>query len=457
MSLLHRCLQLGTLFLTAVAIDSAATAAAEAKTASAKACQVVDAQKINGAYRLADGKLMSILPAGTDGQRRITYFDSGKSHRLIPEGELRFRSSSDWDSATPTEHRYQFRVARDGFVQSLTIESSHRPRQVATKIALREWPVTFKSGGAELFGKLTLPASGKGKAPYKTVIFVHGSDQTASVDREWLTHLLAANSIATFVFDKRGSGCSGGQYVQHFDVLSNDVTAAAEWLRTRPEIDQGAIGLAGFSQGGWIAPLAALKDPTIKFVAVGYGLTVSMAEEDRLETPLKLKAAGLDDQSIAEFEELNGLLHRVAREKFKDWQPFDEGLEKFKDRAWLNSVKRTGGWLAVTLQMGVAQAKQVAPQMFEHFMQPFYEPVPTLEKLALPMLWLIAAQDMEAPPEETITTLARLQRQGKPVSMVVFPKADHGLKEFAVKDGRRQTTKYAENYFSTLLQWIERQ
>ena len=63
---------------------------------------------------------------------------------------------------------------------------------------LPEVPVHFKSGDTELFGKLTLPE--RGKRPFKTVIFVHGSDQTASVDHEWLPHLLAGHGIATFIF-----------------------------------------------------------------------------------------------------------------------------------------------------------------------------------------------------------------------------------------------------------------
>ena len=60
---------------------------------------------------------------------------------------------------------------------------------------------------------------------------------------------------------------------------------AARWLRTQPEIAKDKVGLAGFSQGGWVAPLAALKDRSIRFVAVGYGLAMSMADEDRLEAP----------------------------------------------------------------------------------------------------------------------------------------------------------------------------
>ena len=245
--------------------------------------------------------------------------------------------------------------------------------------------------------------------------------------------------------------------MQHFDVLANDVTAAVNWLTTKTEVDKNRIGVVGFSQGGWVAPLAALKDSRIKFAAIGYGLTMSMADEDRLEAPLKLKEAGVDDASIAEYQVLNAALHKGAREKFKDWRELETTLEKFKDKPWIATAKSMQSWVGVVLQMGVPQAKQVAPPMFEHFFQPFYEPVPTLEKLNLPMLWLIAEKDIEAPPELTIEALKRLRQQGKPITTVVFPNADHGMQEFELRDGKRVKTKYAAHYFSTLLKWMQSQ
>jgi uncharacterized protein len=447
----HHFFNLGAVLLSVLVVTSPASA-------QATNCHATDGKQINGAYRFDDGTLASILPTEPNGHHRITHFGSGKSHRLSPSGDLRFQSGGDFDSTAPVVFRYQVKLGKDGLAESLTIEDALNTaiyKQIAKKIRFAEEVVTFKSGDTELFGKLTLPASEKSK--FKTVIFVHGSDKVASVDQEWLPHLMAANGIATFVFDKRGSGCSKGEYVQHFDVLANDVTAAVSWLKTKPAVDKNSIGLVGFSQGGWVAPLAALKEPTIKFAAIGFGLTMSMADEDRLEAPLKLKEAGIDNASIAEYQELNAALHKGAREKFKDWRELETTLEKFKDKPWIATAKSMQSWVGVVLQMGVPQAKQVAPPMFEHFFQPFYEPVPTLEKLNIPMLWLIAEKDIEAPPELTIETLKRLRQQGKPFTTVVFPNADHGLQEFELRDGKRVRTKYAQHYFSTLLQWVQRQ
>lgn len=423
--------------------------------AQPKSCIDADEKTLSGAYRRADGAVLSILPADAAGRWRVTHFDSGRSHTLHPTDAFKFQSAADLESEKPVAFRYGFQLGANQMPEFLSIAAPDKRPAIARRIKLRERTARFGNGDTELFGRLTLPPTGTG--PFKAVVFVHGSDPVPSVGQEWLPHLLAANGIATLVFDKRGTGCSKGQYLQHFDVLSDDVVAAVRWLRTQAEIRKERVGLAGFSQGGWVAPLAALKDPSIRFVLVGYGLAMSMADEDRLEAPLKLKENGVDAVSVAEFEELNAALHKAARENFKDWSGFEQRLEKFKDRPWFVVAARQQSWLGVVMQMGLAQAKLVAPEMFRRFFQPFYDPVPTLEKLDIPMLWLIAEKDIEAPPEPTLEVLNRLQKQGKPVAVAVFPNADHGMQEFVVRDGKRVRTKYADGYFQALLKWIQAQ
>ena len=415
-------------------------------------CQAPEADKLSGAYRTAEGAVISILPVGVEGRRRITHFSSGRSHLLFPDGALEFHSAGDFDSPQPIVYRYAFRLGSGGVADSLVITGLASSPVIARRIPLVDRPASFKSGDVELRGRLTLPP--KADRSSRAVIFVHGSDPTPSVGYEWLPHLLAANGIATLVFDKRGTGCSKGQYVQHFEVLAGDVVAAVRWLTTQSEIDAGQIGLAGFSQGGWVAPLAALKSPAVKFVAIGYGLAMSVADEDRLEAPLKLREQGVDEASIEEFKALNASLHELARSGFRDWSSFEEHLERVKNRPWFEVASRQQNWLGATLQMGLTKAKDVAPQMFQHFFQPFYDPVPTLEKLNIPMLWLMGGKDIEAPPEPTLKVLTRLRSQGKAVSVVVFPNADHGIQDFEVRDSKRVKTKYADRYFSTLLSWI---
>ena len=84
-----------------------------------------------------------------------------------------------------------------------------------------------------------------------------------------------------------------------------------------------------------------------------------------------------------------------------------------------------------------------------------YEPMPVLQSVKQPLLWIIAGADREAPPEETRRRLLAVAK-GKPnVTVVEFPGTDHGIIKFDVEpDGERVETRVAEGYFRMLVDWI---
>ncbi len=64
-------------------------------------------------------------------------------------------------------------------------------------------------------------------------------------------------------FDLRGHGRSGGQ--KTFDeTMDHDVETALEWVRSRPELNQEQIGMAGASLGANLALRAGARHPEIK-------------------------------------------------------------------------------------------------------------------------------------------------------------------------------------------------
>ena len=89
-----------------------------------------------------------------------------------------------------------------------------------------------------------------------------------------------------------GRAESEGDYNQNFHLLSDDVAAAVEWLAKSTEIDSDSIHLAGYSQGGWIAPLAATKTQ-VSSLLINYGPMVPITGEDRWGYVYALEQAGL--------------------------------------------------------------------------------------------------------------------------------------------------------------------
>ncbi len=407
--------------------------------------------RLSGAYRLEDGRILGISPTDEE-VLRIRDFSTGEVHGLYPLGDDRFTVRPGWAPKEAPESG----TARIEGRSLIWTQGSQETR--AERLLLPEKTARFPSGGTggdedvELYGRLVLPS---GKGPHPAVVVVHGSEKNAATifyNDPWL---LAPRGVAVLVFDKRGTGSSGGKFGMDFTQLAGDVVAAVEWLKQQPEIDPQRIGLTGYSQGGWISPLAASKSDAIKFVLVGYGMVDSPADEERNETIYALRKRGFGEADIAEAEELTSAANEIMRSRFESgWERAGELKQRFKDEAWVavlddgtaGSIMRYPGWAM----------RRVAPWMMPKGLDRhwFYDSRAVLETLDIPMLWLIGGDDIEAPNETTIATLQQLRAQGKPFETVVYPHADHGIRLFEEKDGERVYTGYAPGYHEKRVEWI---
>ena len=59
--------------------------------------------------------------------------------------------------------------------------------------------------------------------------------------------------------------------------------------------------------------------------------------------------------------------------------------------------------------------------------------------------------DLEAPSGETGRRIKVLISKGKPITLALFPHAEHGMTEYEVApDGERVSTRYAPGYFAMM-------
>jgi pimeloyl-ACP methyl ester carboxylesterase len=136
--------------------------------------------------------------------------------------------------------------------------------------------------GYTLAGTLTRP-KGQGNATTKVpaVVTISGSgpqdrDSRISVVPNYapfrdIADTLGRRGIAVLRFDDRGVGASGGAASRDNATsadFADDVAAVVAYLRTRADIDGTRIALAGHSEGGFIAPMVAAKDPTVRAIAL---------------------------------------------------------------------------------------------------------------------------------------------------------------------------------------------
>ncbi|MDR2921209.1 MAG: lysophospholipase [Tannerella sp.] len=133
--------------------------------------------------------------------------------------------------------------------------------------------IRFESEGVTLAGTIYTPRHSDA-----AVVLVHGSDQTPRMGE--FASLLAENGISVFTYDKRGVGESGGVYAgpevgtnnidpANLTLLGEDASAAVNVLYQRNK--SIPVGLVGFSQAGWIIPIAANKNPLVDFMVLFSG------------------------------------------------------------------------------------------------------------------------------------------------------------------------------------------
>jgi dienelactone hydrolase len=237
--------------------------------------------------------------------------------------------------------------------------------------------VWIKSRGARLGATLYLPGA---RGPSPGVVIIHGSGRLTADDvARGVAPRLTPMGLAVLAYDKRGVGRSEGQYSgigpansdSMFDLLAADALAGVEFLKSRPEIDQSRIGLFGYSQAGWIAPLAASRSSDVRFVILISGPAVTVGEENAYSD-----LAGADPGS----------------------------------------------------RQGLSDAE--IEREFAAFKGPHgYNPDAAIRSMPVPSLWLLGAKDRSIPVHRTIENLERIRAESsRPISIHVFPDVDHSMR-----------------------------
>jgi pimeloyl-ACP methyl ester carboxylesterase len=419
--------------MLAVAASLAAivlTAAAPAPT-TAGDCRI-------GAYRLTDGSIVDI-GASTGNALRWRRFD-GTTGALHPEPNGNWTSTLGWTDR-PDGKTVSFSACDRGDIV-FDGAAGHR-------VAFDVTDTTFTSNGTTLAGRLVLP---KGDTPVPVVVLIHGSENYSGRDFYTLQRLFPAEGVGVFVYDKRGTGHSGGEYTQDFDVLANDAAAAVKEARRMAGPRAARVGFQGGSQGGYVAPLAASKT-SVDFVIASFGLLVNPLEEDREEIVLQMKLKHHSDAEIAHALEIADAAGVIMESGLtKGFEHFDTLRAKYRNAPWYKDLDGnfTGTLLPLTKAQIQAKAKELNPGTSWR-----YDGVDVVGKLDIPQLWILGGRDLDAPSAETRRRLTALQNAGRPIAIAFFPNAQHGIYEFETKpDGERVNTRNADGYDALMRDFV---
>ena len=390
-----------------------------------------------GSYRLASGSVVDIAPSEGDTLRwRLFTGETGQLHRQ-PDGT--WKSTLGWTDR-PDGKSVSFSDCEKGDV-AFGADAGHR-------VAFDTTDTTFDSNGVKLVGRLVMP-KGAVKAP--VVVLVHGSEHDSARDFYSLQRMFPAQGIGAFVYDKRGTGASGGVYTQDFETLADDAVLAMQQARKLGGARVGRIGYQGGSEGGWVAPLAANK-ARVDFTIVSFGLAVTVLEEDQQGVALDMHFHHheADTQKALELARAG---ERVIETGGKEgYAEFDALRQKYRSEPWYKDVH--GDFVFMVLPLDKVQVDEAVKQFDFH--TPFrYEPMPALRRSTTPQLWISASDDLEAPSAETARRIKSLIADGKDYTLAIYPGAEHGMTEYELNaTGERVSTRYAPGYFQMMADFI---
>lgn len=392
-----------------------------------------------GAYRLQDGQTLDIAPDEGHSLRWTAF--TGETGRLRPEPDGTWASTVGW-----TDRPSKDTLASADCDKGEITFAGKRGRRIAFDVS----ETSFDAGGIALVGRLVMP---RGQGPVPVVVFLHGSETDSALDGNSLQRLFPAEGIGAFVFDKRGTGASGGAYTQDVSLLADDAVRAMNAARRLAGSRAGRVGYQGASQGGWVAPLAADRAP-VDFTLVSFGLTVSMLEQDLQSVALEMRAGRHSAQETAQALALTRAGQQVIETRGREgYEAFDALRAQYRPLPWYKDVR--GNFLHLVLPLDKAQIVEALNTTYKFDVSFRYDPMPTLRASRTPQLWVLGADDRVAPSARSATDIRSLIAAGQRYTLAVYPGADHGMTEFEpAPDGQRVSTRYAPGYFAMMRDFI---
>jgi uncharacterized protein len=345
------------------------------------------------------------------------------------------------------------------------VEEVKRPQEPKEPFPYKVENVKFenKNDSLTLAGTLTTPNSGDN---FPAVILITGSGGQ-NRNEELLGHkpflviadYLTKNGFAVLRYDDRGIAESTGNYsMATTEDFVKDALSAVEFLITRKEINHSKIGLIGHSEGGMIAPMAAVQSDDVAFIVLMAGIGIPGDSILYLQGELIQKAEGTSEEEVQKSVKIQRKLFQMIKEINDDETLKSKIAEIFReDYAMLTDEdKKKMGDPEAYLQM---QLKIITSPWFKYFVK--YDPIPTLEKVKCPVLAINGEKDLQVPPKENLSAIENALKRGgnKNYETQMLPGLNHLFqtsKTGAVSEYSQIEETISLVALETMLNWLNR-
>lgn len=295
------------------------------------------------------------------------------------------------------------------------IELPKRPQEPKEPYPYNSEDVLFENevDNIVLAGTLTYPKEGK---LFPAVILISGSGGQ-NRDEEIFNHkpflviadYLTRNGIAVLRFDDRGIGQSTGkQEGATSEDFAKDVLAGVKFLKERNEIDRTKIGLIGHSEGGIIAPLAAVQSTDIAFIILMAGPGVPGYTILSAQNELIMRSEGVSEDEIQKSLKSQQEVFSILKNSSTD--NLEKELRDKLSSEYQSLTDEEKAKLGDSITYIDMQTKILSSPWFKYFLN--HDPASVLVKVKCPVLAINGENDLQVPPKENLSAIKTALEKG---------------------------------------------
>jgi uncharacterized protein len=339
-----------------------------------------------------------------------------------------------------------------------------RPQDPAKPYPYDEEEVAFRNRAADvtLAGTLTSPRS---PGPHPAVVLISGSgpqdrDEAIMGHRPFLVlaDRLTRSGIVVLRYDDRGYQKSTGDFSSATTRdFTADALAAVDFLKTRTEVDAHRIGLIGHSEGGLIAPRAAVTSGDVAFIVLLAGPGVPMDELLARQSQDMLRIGGASGDVATLQAKLQSRIFEAVRA-----ENGSAGFESRVRAVMEDAMNELTPEQRANLGFGPAhlenELRSVSSPWFRELLA--IDPRPTLEQVRCPVLAINGSKDIQVAANDNLAGIRSALKTGgnTHATVVELPGLNHLFQQCTTG----ATTEYGtieetfnEEALSLVTAWIQ--